>query len=277
MTKSSPIFPRNIVFIGCGNMGGGMLTGWLAAGLDPAQVTIVDPFLDAAPGGIAVHKQLPDNLAVADLVILAVKPQKLADAAPKLSGKISAQTIIVSILAGVEHGTLAERFGDAGAIIRLMPNMAVRIGQSVSSLYAPPPVTDFARAAHEQVEALAKLFGSAEWLTEESHMHVATALAGSGPAFVFRFIDALADAGRKQGLDAEQAQRFALAMVQASAQLAGSSQYSPGELARQVASPGGTTQAGLDILDDGAAIQSLVDTTIDAAAKRSAEMAKEFG
>ena len=108
-------------------------------------------------------------------------------------------------------------------------------------------------------------------------MHVATALAGSGPAFVFRFIDALADAGRKQGLDAEQAQRFALAMVQASAQLAGASRYSPGELAQQVASPGGTTQAGLDILDDGAAMQNLVDATIDAAAKRSADMAKEFG
>jgi pyrroline-5-carboxylate reductase len=277
MTKNSPVFPNNIVFIGCGNMGGGMLSGWLAAGLDPAKVTIFDPFLDTAPGGITVYKQLPDNMPVADLVILAVKPQKLAEAAPILSGKISAQTIIVSILAGIEHATLIERFGDAGAVIRLMPNMAVRIGQSVSSLYAPKPNDDFARAAHERVEALAKLFGSAEWLAEEAHMHVATALAGSGPAFVFRFVDALAAAGQAQGLDAQQAERFALAMVQASAQLASASQYSPDELARQVASPGGTTQAGLDILDEGAAMQKLVDATIDAAAKRSAEMAKQFG
>lgn len=274
--SSNPQFPGTIVFIGCGNMGGAMLSGWLAAGLDPAQVIIIDPFLDKAPKGIAIYQHIPENMPAADLLILAVKPQKLDEVTPIISNIIAGQTMIMSILAGVEHAALTQRFGDAGAIIRLMPNMAVRIGQSVSSLYAPPPATDFARAAHDKLEALAKIFGSAEWLAEEAHMHAATALAGSGPAFVFRFIDALAAAGQAQGLDAEQAERFALAMVQASAQLASASQYSPGELARQVASPGGTTQAGLDILDDDAAMQRLVDATIDAAAKRSAEMAKEF-
>ncbi len=277
MNNPASLFPQNIVFIGCGNMGGGMLTGWLASGLDPANVTIVDPYLDAGPGGIAVYDHVPDHLTSIDLVILAVKPQKLGDAAPLLAGRLNAKTILVSILAGVKHATLVDRFPETGAIIRLMPNMAVRIGQSVSSLYAPVAANDFVRAAHRKIEQLTKMFGSAEWLDEEVHMHLATALAGSGPAFLFRFIDALSSAGAEQGLDAEQAKHFALAMVRASAQLAEQSEFSPGELARQVASPGGTTQAGLDVLDDKNALETLVQATIAAAARRSAEMAEEFG
>lgn len=277
MTDRTAIFPENIVFIGCGNMGGAMLDGWLAAGLDPKTVTIIDPFLDKAPDGVAVHKNLTDEMPPAAMVILAIKPQKLSEAASYLSGKIAADTVIVSILAGVECATLAQIFGNAGAIIRLMPNMAVRIGQAVSSLYAPIASDDFARAAYQQIEGMAKMFGCAEWVRDETHMHLATAIAGSGPAFVFRFIDALAASGMAQGLDADQSKRFALAMVEGAAQLAVQSEYSPGELARQVASPGGTTQAGLDILDQDMALHNLVDATIDAAAKRSAQMAKVFG
>lgn len=274
---STDSFPRNIAFIGCGNMGGGMLSGWLAAGLDPASVTIVDPYLGSGPAGINVHKTLPDDSGVIDIIILAVKPQKLAEAGPLLAGKIGADTILISILAGVEHAALSQQFPTAGAIIRLMPNMAVRLRKSVTSLYAPPATGDFTQAAHRQVEALAQMFGTVHWLAEEAHMHLATALAGSGPAFVFRFIDALASAGREQGLSAGQAQAFAVSMVQGSAELAAQSEFSPGELADQVASPGGTTRAGLDILDKDAALQELINATIKAAAARSAEMAQEFG
>jgi pyrroline-5-carboxylate reductase len=258
-----------ILFVGCGNMGGAMLAGWLAGGLPPSRFTVVDPVLAAAPEGVTLLRALPQGASF-DAVLLGVKPQSLEEVAPVLAPLVGGGTIILSILAGVELATLARQFPDAAARVRLMPNLAAAIGKSPIALLADG--LDDARKA-EVTELIAPL-GSPEWLAEEAAFDLVTALAGSGPAFVYRFIDALAASATALGLEPGQAQRLALATVEGAALLAAASPLSPGELARQVASPGGTTQAGLDVLDHDGALAALVEATIKAAADRSAEMAR---
>jgi pyrroline-5-carboxylate reductase len=171
---------------------------------------------------------------------------------------------VLSILAGVELATLRARFPAAGAVVRIMPNLAAAIGRSPIAL---------AGDRDEKVTALMEPLGTPEWLPEDQ-FDLVTALAGSGPAFVYRFIDALAAGAAALGMDPGQAQRLALATVEGASLLAAASPHGPGELARRVASPGGTTQAGLDVLDANAALTRLVEATLKAAADRSAEMAR---
>lgn len=262
-------WPVKMLIVGCGNMGGAMLAGWLAGGVDPSRFVVVDPVLAAAPPGVELLRELPQGAF--DAILLGVKPQLLGDVAPRLSALAYPDTVVLSILAGVELASLAERFPDAGAIVRIMPNLAAAIGKSPVALFA----TDLDEAGRGEVTALMQPLGQPEWLEAESQFDAVTALAGSGPAFVYRFIDALASGAAGLGLDPAQAQRLALATVEGAAQLAAASPHAPAELARRVASPGGTTQAGLDVLDAGAALAALVADTLRAAADRSAEMARE--
>jgi pyrroline-5-carboxylate reductase len=258
---------KSILLIGCGNMGGAMLTGWLAGGLDPAQFTVVDPMLPEAPAGVGLLRALPDSQF--DTILLSVKPQMLGDVVPDLARMAGADTLLLSILAGVELDSLSVRFPDARGVVRIMPNLSAAIGKS--------PIALAARGLSEgdtaSVTALMAPLGTPEWI-DEALFDAVTALAGSGPAFVYRFIDALAAGATQLGLKPDQAQRLALATVEGAALLASSSPHAPGELARRVASPGGTTQAGLDALDSNAALAKLVFATLQAAADRSAEMAK---
>lgn len=258
----------NLLIIGCGNMGGAMLAGWLAGGLAPARFTVVDPVLPAAPAGVALLRDLP-QAARFDAVLLGVKPQMLADLAPSIA-PLTAGATVLSILAGVELATLRARFPDAAGRVRIMPNLSAAIGKSPIALASD----DLDEAGRQAVTALMAPLGTPEWLAED-RFDLVTALAGSGPAFVYRFIDALATGAAALGLDGAQAQRLALATVEGAALLAASSPHSPGELARRVASPGGTTQAGLDVLDEGDALARLIEATLRAAANRSAEMARE--
>lgn len=266
---------KSIVIVGCGNMGGAMLTGWLAGGLPPSNFTVVDPLLAEAPAGVTLLRELPQG-QVFDAILLGVKPQMLADLAPSIASLAGDGAIVLSILAGVELATLRQRFPRAGGLVRIMPNLSAAIGKSPIALFAAglgQGGLDEARRA--DVTALLEPLGTPEWLAEESLFDLVTALAGSGPAFVYRFIDALAQGATALGLDAAQAQRLALATVEGAALLAAASPHSPGELARRVASPGGTTQAGLNVLDEGGALAGLVEATLKAAADRSAEMARE--
>jgi pyrroline-5-carboxylate reductase len=260
----------SILLVGCGNMGGAMLAGWLAAGIDPQRFTVVDPVLAEPPSGVALLREIPQDKAF-DAVLLGVKPQMLADVAPSVEPAVGAGTVLLSILAGVELATLAARFPRAGGIVRVMPNLAAALGKSPIALVAAG-LDDQRKGA---VDALMAPLGTPEWLADEELMHAVTALAGSGPAFVYRFIDALAAAGAGLGLPEEQAQRLALALVEGAAALAAQSEHSPGELADRVASPGGTTRAGLDVLDQDRALAVLVEATLRAARDRSAEMAAE--
>ncbi|MEJ5978727.1 pyrroline-5-carboxylate reductase [Novosphingobium sp. PS1R-30] len=257
-----------ILIIGCGNMGGAMLAGWLAGGIAPSRFTVVDPVLAEAPRGVTLLRELPKG-ARFDVVMLGVKPQMLAEVAPTIAPLIGSDTTLLSILAGAELATLATLFPAAGARVRIMPNLSAAIGRSPIALATQ--AIDADRQA--EVTALMDPLGTPEWIPEDQ-FDVVTALAGSGPAFVYRFIDALAAGAAALGLDAGQAQRLALATVEGASLLAAASEHSPGELARRVASPGGTTQAGLDVLDADSALARLAQDTLKAAADRNAEMAK---
>lgn len=257
----------NILMVGCGNMAGAMLEGWLAGGLDPARFTVADPGDKQLPAAITRHRVIPQSGAF-DAVLLGVKPQMLGEVAPAVAALAGAGTTVLSLLAGVELATLAARFPQAGARVRVMPNLAVALGKSPIAL-AESGLDEAGRAA---LLALMQPLGTPEWVGE-AEFDLVTALAGSGPGFTFRFIDALAAAAAELGLPREQAVRLALAMVEGASALAAASDQSPGALADRVASKGGMTREGLDVLDADRALERLLTETLRAARDRGAELA----
>lgn len=260
--------PNKMLLIGCGNMGGAMLDGWLAAGADPAIFTVLDRSIPSAPDGVRLVRTQPDETF--DVVMLGIKPQGLADSAPAIEPLIGPETVLLSLLAGVQLDTLADRFPRAGGVVRVMPNLSAKLGKSPVAL-AGKGLSDAQKAT---VDTLADMLGQGEWIGEDTY-DLTTALAGSGPAFVYRFIDALGKAAASLGLPEEQANRLAKATVDGATALAMRSEHSPGELARRVASKGGVTQAGLDTLDaDDRLLKLMTDTLRDASA-RSAAMSRE--
>lgn len=265
---------QNILLVGCGNMAGAMLQGWLAGGFPASRFTVVDPYRSEVPAGVTLLRELPEGAF--DAVLLGVKPQGLDDVAPALTALVGPGTVLFSILAGVEFDSLAVRFPQAGAIVRIMPNLAAAIGKSPVALDSRG-LDEEGRAA---VTALMAPLGTPEWLAHEGLFDAVTALAGCGPAFVYRFIDSLAVGAAALGLDRDQSQRLAIAMVEGAAQLAAAQSaakppVSPGELADRVASPGGSTRAGLDVLDAEAALAKVVAAAMEASRDRNAQMAAE--
>ena len=259
----------SLLLVGCGNMAGAMLEGWLAAGYPAATFTVVDPLRDEAPGGIPVLRALPET-GQFDAILLGVKPQNLPEVGPAVAPLAGPETVILSLLAGVELDVLAHQFPDASGHVRVMPNLAVSLGKAPIALAAQGLDDE----AMEAVTALMRPLGTPEWIGQD-RFDLVTALAGSGPAFVYRFIDALGAAAIRLGLPEEQARRLALAMVEGASALAAQSPHDPGKLADMVASKGGVTRAGLDVLDDDGALNRLVTETLRAARDRSAEMARE--
>jgi pyrroline-5-carboxylate reductase len=262
--------PNSIWLFGCGNMGGAMLKGWLAQGMDPACVTVIDRSRAQQPNGVRVLPALPQGEAPPALLVLAIKPQQFSDVAAELSGVVGANTLIASVLAGVEIDVLRRALPAPRRIVRIMPNTPTSIGRGVSVL--------FGHGLDEADEALlTKLFsalGIVDWITREDLFHAVIAVSGSGPAFVFRFVDAIADAGVTLGLAKDQALRLALATVEGSAALAAQSDETLAALAERVRSPNGTTNAGLLALDAGGVFAARIAETLDATARRSVEMAK---
>lgn len=259
---------ERILFFGFGTMASAMLDGWLASGLEPARFTVYNPRPKTVPEGVAFTTTIPDETF--DAVILGVKPQKLAEVAGEVEPLLGPETVLVSILAGVELASLAERFPRAGGIVRLMPNLAVAIRQSPNALVA----SGLDAGQRAVVTDLAARLGSAEWLESEAQFDLVTALAGSGPGFVYRFIDALAAGAASLGLDRAQAERLAVQMVAGAGALAAASEHSPAELAHRVASPGGMTRKGLDVLDEEGALETLVIRCLVAARDRGRAMAE---
>ena len=259
---------ESILLVGCGNMAGAMLRGWLADGLEPAMFTVVEPSDKAIPTGVARHHALPDAGAF-DAILLGVKPQLLGEVAPAVA-RLADGNAVLSLLAGVELATLAERFPQAAAHVRVMPNLAVALGKAPIAL-AERGLDDAGRAA---LIELMKPLGTPEWVGE-AQFDLVTALAGSGPAFVYRFIESLAAGAAGLGLAREQADRLALAMVEGAAALATASAETPGELANRVASPGGMTREGLNVLDAEGALVKLLTETLRVARDRGAELAEE--
>lgn len=264
-------WPQSLLIVGCGNMGGAMLAGWLAGGLAPHRFIVVDPKLAEPPAGVQLLRGLPEGHAGFDAILLGIKPQLLDQIIPGLAPLVGPNSTILSILAGVELASLARRLPQARTIVRIMPNLAAAIGKSPVALVAQG--ADQAR--RDDITALMVPLGTPEWLGDEALLDAVTALGGSGPAFVYRFIAALAQGGAALGLPPDQAGRLALAMVEGAAALAARSPLAPDELARRVASPNGVTEIGLRVLDDGDALARLVAATLHAARDRSAEMAAE--
>ncbi|PIW54111.1 MAG: pyrroline-5-carboxylate reductase [Sphingomonadales bacterium CG12_big_fil_rev_8_21_14_0_65_65_10] len=258
---------ERILVCGFGNMASAMVEGWIAGGIPPHHFTIYNPRPKTVPQGTKLVTDIPPTPF--DALVLGFKPHMLADVAPKL-GPASNGATIISILAGVDLDSLRKAFPNAGKVIRLMPNLACALGKSPIAL-AGRSLTEKQR---EAVEQLAKPLGPFAWVDEENY-ELTTALGGSGPAFVYRFIDAIAGAATDLGLDREEADKLALAMVDGATQLAVNSRHSPGELAKRVASPGGMTQKGMDVLDEGDALRNLLRDTLAAARDRGTEMAEE--
>lgn len=244
------------------------MRGWFAQGLDPAHVTVVDPSPRDLPEGVRHLTQIDSSIAPPDWLLLGIKPQMLGDVAPQLAALDLSPTLLISMLAGIELAGLRKAVPQCRAIARIMPNMAVGIGQSVTALYAEP----LESAERARLEAIFAMLGSAEWLADEAQMHLVTALSGSGPAYLFRFIDAMRKGAVALGMAEDQAARFASATVRGAAELAHQSPESPAQLAERVASPGGTTRAALNVLDADDALDTLVGEAMAAAAKRSVEL-----
>jgi pyrroline-5-carboxylate reductase len=261
-------FPHILIF-GCGNMGGAMLRGWLAAGIAPDSFTVVDPVAGDLPDGVTVHRSAAELKAPFDTVLLGIKPQMLSALAPDIARLLTPDALLLSILAGAQTGSLSSHFPDA-RVVRLMPNLAAAIGKSPLGLFSALLGSD----DRAELDAILSALGTPIWLDDEGQMDAVTALAGSGPAFVYRFIDALSTGGTRIGLAPETAARLALAMVEGATQLAAAAGESPAELAARVTSPGGTTAAGLAVLDSDNALTKLVEDTLRAARDRGAELAK---
>ena len=261
-----------ILIFGCGNMGGAMLHGWIAGGIEPSRFVVVDPVASGLPDGVAVHRSAADISQTFDTILLGIKPQLIGELASDIARLLNPDALVISILAGTEAATLSGHFATA-KIVRLMPNLAAAIGKSPLGLWS----SQLDRVEREKFEDILAPLGTPIWLTSEDQMNVVTALAGSGPAFVYRFIDALAIGGANLGLPAATAAQLALAMVQGAAQLAAQSEESPNALAARVTSPSGTTAAGLAVLDEAGSLAELLETTLRAAAERGAELAQPTG
>ena len=263
----APRLPVPTWFVGCGNMGQAIVEGWRTAGIDLSQVVVIRP--SGTPvEGVRTVRSLPEAGIPPRLVILAVKPQKLDEVAAELKPWITGRTTILSILAGVEAASLRQRFPAAGAIVRAMPNLPVAIRRGVTALY-----TDSGdEALKRQLGDLFVALGWAMWTVDEAKFGAVGEAAGAGPAYVARFIDALRKAAEARGLSPEIAATVALETVLGTAWMAASTGETMDEIPRRVASPGGTTEAGLAVLDQDSALDRLVASTIEAASRRDREL-----
>lgn len=264
--------PR-MLLIGAGNMGGAMVRRWLSSGINLGGLSVVDPHPREPIDGIDIVAELPAGETAACLVILAVKPQQLQHIAGAIAPHVGQETLVLSILAGTRLATLRALLPTAGKVVRLMPNLPVAIGKGVLAVSSEHLEDAETRLLATFLDPL----GTILWNVEEQNFDIITALSGSGPAFVFRFVDALATAAERLGLPADQAAMIALATVNGAGALAAKSAISLAALADQVASPGGTTREGLDVLDSDGALQQLIDHTLRAATQRARVLADANG
>jgi pyrroline-5-carboxylate reductase len=258
-----------IWLVGAGNMGGAMLRGWIAAGRNPSTIVVIDPACTGMPDGVITLAAPPSGGPAPAVVVLAVKPQLLDVVTPGLAQALAAGTMLVSVLAGVEIASLRRRFAAPQVVVRAMPNLPAAIGRGVTALYGE----GLDGPGRDTAAALVASLGAVEWIDGEGLFDAVTALSGCGPGFLFRFVEAMAEAGTALGLPADQALRLALATVDGSARMAAGSAEPPTILADRVASPGGSTREGLNVLDEGDALKALMRRTLAASAARNAAMA----
>ena len=262
-----------VLLAGAGKMGGAMLTGWLAGGLDPRRVAVIDPHIapeiaELAAKGIALN---PDAKAAGtvETMIVAVKPQMFREAGATLKAFVSEGTSVVSIMAGTTISALQEVCG--GAVVRAMPNTPAAIGRGITVAVPAKNVSDKQRAV---ADALLRATGSVEWVDDESLMDAVTAVSGSGPAYIFLLAEELARAGVEAGLPEALATRLARETVSGAGELLHRSELPSSTLRQNVTSPGGTTAAALGVLMGEPGLRDLMIRAIAAATRRSKELAK---
>jgi pyrroline-5-carboxylate reductase len=268
-------WPARLVLVGAGKMGAAMAAGWLAAGLPPQTLVILEPNPSpeittlAAERGVALNPV--GDLVAPEALALAIKPQNLDDAARRLAPLGGERTLVLSILAGKTVANLSARLPGARAIVRAMPNTPAAIGRGVTAAFANGFVSAEQRG---WCERLLGAVGSFSWLDDESAIDAVTAISGSGPAYVFALTEALAAAGERLGLPAELAAHLARGTVEGAGELMRrDSATSPAVLRRNVTSPGGTTAAALAVLQGSGALDELMVRATAAARDRAAEMA----
>lgn len=266
-----------ITFIGGGNMASALIGGLLQQGFKTSEVCVVElnPDARAALSSAFDIKPVPSLSAEAvqvDLLVLAVKPQQLKSVAEELRPLLREQ-LVVSIAAGVRTQDLARWLGDYARVVRAMPNTPALVRAGVTGLYALPSVSQLQRDQAQQVMAAV---GSCVWLSEEGQMDAVTAVSGSGPAYVFYFMEALEAAAIELGLSAEQGRELALETFLGAAQLARSSPDSPAALRAKVTSKNGTTERAIQALEQ-TEVQQLIRKAVHAAARRSQEMGDALG
>lgn len=253
-------------------MGSAMLRGWLAAGVSPDIFHVIDPMATNLPAGVMISRSPQEAQPPFDVLILGIKPQLLSSLASDIAPLLTPGTLVISILAGTTKQTLSATFPTA-RIVRLMPNLAAAIGKSPLGVFAPNE-TALAKA---EIEAWLAPLGAVIWIDDEAHMDAVTALAGSGPAFIYRVIDALTKGGEATGLPSAVAAQLAITMTEGAAILAATAPETPEILAARVTSPGGTTAAGLAVLDADNVLDRLMTQTLRAARDRGADLAKMEG
>ncbi|HEY1298963.1 MAG TPA: pyrroline-5-carboxylate reductase [Stellaceae bacterium] len=266
--------PLTLLLVGCGKMGTALLNGWTASGA-AARFVVVEP--EGAPPELADRPNIAwhtaaesvPQAAAPDAVVFAVKPQVIDDVLPGYRRWVRPQTLFVSIVAGKTMAGISRHLGPA-ALVRTMPNTPAAIGRGITVACASPLVTASQRRLCERLLAAA---GESAWVEDEPLLDAVTAVSGSGPAYVFLLIEALAAAGVEQGLPHDLALRLARATVAGSGELARRSEESPAQLRENVTSPGGTTRAALDVLMAEDGLAALLGRAVAAATVRSRELA----
>lgn len=266
--------PGRVMLVGAGKMGGAMLEGWISLGLDPAQVAVIDPgpppevaeLLERR--GVALN---PLNGGPPAVLLLAVKPQVAPEVLAKVAPLAGPHTLVVSVMAGRTLAFIEAAFAPGTAVVRSIPNTPAAIGRGVTVAVPNAAVTpDQLNIA----DGLLRAIGGVEWVEDEDLIDVATAVSGSGPAYVFLLAEALAQAGAKAGLPADLADRLARQTVSGAGELIARSGIDPAQLRKNVTSPNGTTAAALSVLmDETAGFGPLLVEAVAAAARRSRELA----
>lgn len=261
-------FPAPAWLVGCGNMAGAMVEGWRAGGMDLSNVTVIRPSGTPVEGVTTVN-DYPEGERPR-FVMLGFKPQKLDEVAPGLTRHVGPDCVLVSMLAGVSAATLRNRFPSAKAIVRVMPNLPVAQVQGVTAVFS----ADGDQEQLADIRQMMASLGMIIWCTREEDLGVIGAIASAGIAYVARFAAALARSGEKLGMRPGTAEQVAIQTLVGTAAYAVDTGATMEEIARRVASPRGTTEQGLAVLDADDGLQQLVDRTIGAAVRRSKELAE---
>jgi len=264
-------------FIGGGNMASALVGGLLKQGWPAGELRVVEILPQAREAlsrqfGVAVEPTLPDRFDEQEIILLAIKPQHMLEAARHLRPRLGAQ-LVVSIAAGIRTPDLSRWLGGYGQIVRVMPNTPALVLAGISALFAMPAV---AAEARTRAERILSAVGGTLWVEREELMDAVTAVSGSGPAYVFYFMEAVMRAAEELGLAPEQARRLTLETFFGAASLARQSSESPGALRVRVTSKGGTTERAVNAMEAAAVKQHLIDA-VKEAADRSRELGEQLG